>query len=77
MIDESAFERLLHGSIDKLRKSGLSILDELLKDQGTGRRDAGYDQDAGGENLHISREFYKAAASKARARGTRTSEVDA
>ncbi|MGB8355177.1 MAG: zeta toxin family protein [Chthoniobacteraceae bacterium] len=58
------FYRLLHGRVDKLKKIGQDILDELLKNQGRRRSDPSKNQDARRKDLYISREFYEANRSK-------------
>jgi len=71
------FYRLLHGCVDKLKKIGQNILDELLENQGRRRSDAGKNQNPRREDLHISREFYEANRSETQTRGKRPIKIDA
>jgi hypothetical protein len=69
--------RRLHRSVDKLEKLGQRILDEFFKAERAKRGEDRGDQDPGGKDLYVSRDFYEAARSKAQARGAVTGEVDA
>jgi hypothetical protein len=77
VLSEVAFSRRLHRSVDKLEKLGQHILDEFFKAERAKRGADGGDQDPGGKDLYVSRDFYEAARSKAQARGAVTGEVDA
>jgi len=77
VLSEEAFSRRLHRSVDKLQKLGQRVLDEFFKAERAKRSENGGDQDPGGKDLYVSRDFYEAARSKAQARGATAGEVDA
>jgi len=77
VLSEKAFSRRLHPSIDKLQKIGQRILDEFFETESAKRGDHGGDQDSGGKNLQVSRDFYEAARSRTQTRGPTPGEVNA
>jgi hypothetical protein len=76
-LSEEAFFRRLHPSVDKLQKLGQDVLDEFFETERGKRGDNGGDQDSGGKDLCVSRDFYEAARSQAQARGATPGQVDA
>jgi hypothetical protein len=64
VLDEKGFYDHLHHSIDKLKQTGQSILDELYNKKRAKWRGIGKDHDAGREKLYLSKALYEAARSK-------------